>query len=74
MPEGPWLYPEDQTTDLPLRDWAAEITREQLVLQLCHELPYETYVETETWENFQNGSVKIRQAIVVARTAQKELS
>lgn len=71
MPDGPWLYPEDQLTDLPLRLWAAELTREQLVLQLQHELPYETYVETETWENFQNGSVKVQQAIVVARKAQK---
>jgi GTP-binding protein Era len=71
MPEGPWLYPEDQLTDLPLRLWAAEITREQLVLQLQHELPYETYVETETWENFQNGTVKVQQAVVVARSAQK---
>lgn len=71
MPEGPWLYPEDQLTDLPLRLRAAEITREQLVLQLQHELPYETYVETETWETFQNGAVKVQQAVVVARTAQK---
>ncbi len=71
MPESPWLYPEDQLTDLPLRLWAAEITREQLVLQLQHELPYETYVETETWENFENGSVKIQQAVVMARSAQK---
>ena len=71
MPAGPWLYPEDQITDIPLRLWAAEITREQLVLQLQHELPYETYVETETWENFENGSIKIQQAIVVARAAQK---
>ena len=71
MPQSPWLYPEDQMTDLPLRLWAAEITREQLVLQLEHELPYETYVETETWENFENGSVKIQQAVVVARLAQK---
>ena len=71
MPESPWLYPEDQLTDLPLRLWAAEITREQLVLQLQHELPYETYVETETWENFENGSVKIQQALVMARSAQK---
>ena len=71
MPEGVWLYPEDQLTDLSLRLWAAEITREQLVLQLQHELPYETYVETESWENFENGSVKIQQAVVVARLAQK---
>ncbi len=73
MPQGPWHYPEDQITDLPMRLWAAEITREQLVLQLRHELPYETYVETEKWEQFDNGSVKISQAIVVARETQKPI-
>jgi len=71
MPKGPWHYPEDQITDISLKLWAAEITREQLILQLQHELPYETYVETEVWENFDNGSVKIQQVIVVAREAQK---
>lgn len=73
MKEGPWHYPEDQLTDLPMRMWAAEITREQLILQLRQELPYETYVETEKWEQFNNGSVKINQAIVVAREAQKPI-
>ncbi len=73
MPQGPWHYPEDQITDLPMRLWAAEITREQLVLQLRHELPYETYVETEKWEPFDNGSVKVNQAVVVARDAQKPI-
>jgi len=73
MRESPWHYPEDQLTDLPMRLWAAEITREQLVLQLRQELPYETYVETEKWEAFKNGSVKINQAIVVARDAQKPI-
>jgi GTP-binding protein Era len=73
MPQGPWHFPEDQITDLPMRLWAAEITREQLVLQLHHELPYETYVETEKWEQFENGSVKINQAVVVARDAQKPI-
>jgi GTP-binding protein Era len=71
MPLMPWMYEEDQLTDLPLRLWAAEITREQLVLQLQQELPYETYVETEQWETFHNGSVKIGQKIVVARAGQK---
>ncbi len=73
MKEGPWHYPEDQLTDLPMRLWAAEITREQLILQLRQELPYETYVETEKWEQFENGSVKINQAVVVARDAQKPI-
>ncbi|MBY0281489.1 MAG: GTPase Era [Alphaproteobacteria bacterium] len=73
MKEGPWHYPEDQLTDLPMRLWAAEITREQLILQLRQELPYETYVETEKWEQFENGSVKINQAVVVAREAQKPI-
>jgi GTP-binding protein Era len=71
MPTMPWMYEEDQLTDMPLRLWAAEITREQLVLQLQQELPYETYVETEQWETFDNGSVKIGQKIVVARSGQK---
>lgn len=73
MKLGPWHYPEDQLTNLPMRIWAAEITREQLMLQLRQELPYETYVETEKWEQFENGSVKINQAIVVAREAQKPI-
>lgn len=73
MKEGHWHYPEDQLTDLPMRLWAAEITREQLILQLRQELPYETYVETEKWEQFENGSVKINQAVVVARDAQKPI-
>ncbi|HXF90653.1 MAG TPA: GTPase Era [Candidatus Nitrosotenuis sp.] len=71
--EGPWLYPEDQLTDLPQRLWAAEITREQLYLQLHHELPYETMVETEVWEEFDNGSVKISQVIYVNRDSQKSI-
>jgi GTPase len=71
MPESPWMYEEDQLTDLPLRLWAAEITREQLVLQLRQELPYETFVETEQWETTKNGSVKISQKIVVAKSGQK---
>jgi GTP-binding protein Era len=71
LPDSPWLYPDDQLTNLPQRIWSAEITREQLYMQLQHELPYETYVETETWEEFNNGSIKIRQAIIVARDGQK---
>lgn len=73
LPQGPWLYPEDHMTDLPQRLWAAEITREQLFLQLHHELPYDTMVETEAWEEFNNGSVKISQVIYVARESQKSI-
>ena len=56
VPEAPWLYPEDQLTDLPQRLLAAEITREQLYLQLHQELPYAAAVETEQWEERQDGS------------------
>jgi GTPase len=73
MPPGPWLYPEDQLSDLPQRLLAAEITREQLYLQLDQELPYASTVETEAWEEFDNGSVKISQAIFVERDGQKAI-
>ncbi len=73
MPLSPWLYDSEQTTDLPLRLWAAEITREQLYLQLHEELPYDTYVEGESWEDFENGSVKIHQKIIVAKEGQKSI-
>lgn len=73
LPESPWLFPEDQITDFPQRLWAAEITREQLYHQLHHELPYETMVETEAWEEFDNGSVKISQVIYVNRDSQKSI-
>lgn len=71
VPLSPWLYPEDQLSNMPQRLWAAEITREQLYLQLHQELPYETWVETEGWEQFDNGSIKISQIIYVARDGQK---
>lgn len=67
MPEGPWLYPEDQIADLPMRMIAAEITREKLTLRLHQELPYELTVETESWEERQDGSARIEQVIYVAR-------
>jgi GTP-binding protein Era len=73
VPEGPWLYPEDQLTDLPQRLLAAEITREQVFLQLHQELPYATTVETEGWEEHDNGSVKISQTIHVQREGQKAI-
>ncbi|CAO5676359.1 MAG: GTPase Era [Holosporales bacterium] len=71
LPYHPWHYPEDIITDQPEALWAAEITREQLYLQLHQELPYETYIEPEGYERFDNGDIKISQAIVVARDAQK---
>lgn len=73
MPEGPYLYPEDQITDMPMRLMAAEITREKLFLALRQELPYELTVETETWEDFKDGSVKIDQVVFVAREAHKKI-
>ncbi|MBY4894607.1 GTPase Era [Rhodobacteraceae bacterium N5(2021)] len=71
MPEGPWLYPEDQIADLPLRMIAAEMTREKLTLRLHQELPYQLTVETEAWENRKDGSAKIDQVIYVARDGHK---
>jgi GTP-binding protein Era len=73
MPAGPWLFPEDQLSDMPQRLLAAEVTREQLYLQLHDELPYETTVETESWEEFKDGSVKISQTIFVQRPTQKAI-
>ena len=67
LPEGPWLYPEDQIADLPMRMLAAETTREKLTLRLHQELPYQLTVETESWEEQKNGSVRIEQVIYVAR-------
>lgn len=71
LPNGPWLFPEDQITNIPARSWAAEVTREQIFLQLHQELPYNIFVESESWEEFDNGSVKINQAIVVSRDNHK---
>lgn len=71
MPEGPWLYPEDQVADIPMRLLAAEVTREQLFLQLHQELPYSIAVETEGWDERKDGSVRIAQVIYVRRDSQK---
>jgi GTP-binding protein Era len=71
MPEGPWLYPEDQVADVQLRFMAAEITREKLYDRLHEELPYASTVETEGWEERKDGSVKIDQTIYVERDGQK---
>ena len=72
MPEGPWLYPEDQMSDLPLRWLAAEITREKLMLRLHQELPYHATVETETWTETKKG-VRIEQVIFVERDNQRKI-
>jgi len=71
MPEGPWLYPEDEVSDATDRMIAAELTREQVVNQLYQELPYATMVETETWEDRPDGSTMINQQIIVERDSQK---
>ncbi|KUJ77466.1 GTPase Era [Ruegeria profundi] len=71
VPEGPWLYPEDQIADLPLRMIAAEMTREKLTLRLHQELPYQLTVETENWEERKDGSAKIDQVIYVMRDGHK---
>lgn len=73
MPAGEWLYPEDQTADLNLRFLAAEITREKIYERLHEELPYASTVETETWEERKDGSVKIQQVVFVARETQKAI-
>lgn len=73
-PQGPWLYPEDQVSDLPMRLLAAEVTREKLFLNLHQELPYALTVETEAWEEFKDGSVKIDQTIYLQRDTQKRIA
>jgi GTP-binding protein Era len=72
MPEGPWLYPADQMSDVPLRLLAAEITREKLFMKLEQELPYAAFVETEHWEE-EGGRLKISQVIYVERETQKKI-
>ncbi len=71
LPEGPWLYPEDQIADMPMRLLAAETTREKLFMRLHRELPYHLTVETEAWEERPDGSVGIDQVIYVSRRAHK---
>lgn len=73
MPEGPWLYPEDQVADVQLRFMAAEMTREVIYQRLHEELPYASTVETETWEERKDGSVRIGQVIYVERDSQKAI-
>lgn len=73
LPEGPWLYPEDEVSDATDRMVAAELTREQIYEQLHQELPYASAVETETWEDRPDGSTEIRQQILVERDSQKAI-
>jgi GTP-binding protein Era len=73
MPEGPYHYPLDQMSDMPMRLLAAEITREKLFRAIHDEIPYDLTVETENWEEFDDGSVKIDQVVFVAREGQKKI-
>ncbi len=73
MPDGPWLYPEDQIADLPQRMLAAEVTREKAFLRLHQELPYASTVETESWTVKKDGSVRIEQVIFVERESQRKI-
>lgn len=73
LPEGPWLYPEDQMTDITERMLAAEVTREKFFLRLHQELPYAATIETESWQEKKDGSVRIEQIIYVERETQKAI-
>jgi len=73
VPQGPWHYPEDEVSDAPVRQLAAEITREKLYLKLHQELPYQSTVETESWTERKDGSVRIEQTIYVERDSQKKI-
>lgn len=73
MPAGPWLYPEDQISDAPLRMLAAEITREKLFERLHEELPYQSTVETDQWQERPDGSVRIEQTVFVERESQRKI-
>jgi GTP-binding protein Era len=73
LPQGPWLFPEDQLSDAPERLIAAEVTREQVFLQLHDELPYAATVETESWQERPDGSARIEQVIYVQRPSQRAI-
>ncbi|MGA7973999.1 MAG: GTPase Era [Pseudolabrys sp.] len=73
VPPGPWHYPPDQMSDAPLRQLAAEITREKLFERLHQELPYQSTVETEVWKELRDGSVRVEQIIYVARDSQRKI-
>jgi GTP-binding protein Era len=72
-PAGPWLYPPDQISDAPLRQLAAEITREKLYLRLHQELPYQSTIETEVWKELKDGAVRIEQTLYVERESQRKI-
>ncbi|WP_420565449.1 GTPase Era [Thalassobaculum sp.] len=74
MAPGPWLYPEDELSDLPMRLMAAEITREKVFLRLHDELPYSATVETDQWTERDDGSVRIDQTLYVERDSQKKIA
>jgi GTP-binding protein Era len=73
MPLGPWLYPPDQMSDAPMRQLAAEITREKLFERLHQELPYHSTVETEQWKELRGGDIRIEQTIYVERESQRKI-
>jgi GTP-binding protein Era len=73
MPPGPWLYPADQMSDAPMRQLAAEITREKLFARLHQELPYQSTVETDVWKELRNGAVRIEQTVFVERESQRKI-
>lgn len=73
MPEGPWLFPEDELSDLPNRMLAAEIVREQVLRQTHQEVPHHSTVETEQWTEREDGSVRVDCTIYVARASQKAI-
>jgi len=73
VPQGPWHYPEDEVSDAPVRQLASEITREKLYLKLHQELPYQSTVETESWTERKDGSVRVEQTIYVERDSQKKI-
>jgi len=73
VPAGPWHYPPDQISDAPLRQLAAEITREKLFARLHQELPYQSTVETESWKELKDGSIRIEQTIYVERESQRKI-
>ena len=73
MLPGPWLYPPDQMSDAPVRQLAAEITREKLFERLHQELPYHSTVETEVWKQLRHGDLRIEQTIYVERESQRKI-
>ena len=73
LPEGPWLYPEDQITEAPIRSLAAEITREKLFERLHDELPYQATVETDSWKDQPDGSARVEQTVFVTREGHRKI-